>query len=127
MIVKRLAQGWVFTSPILNIVYAENTGAAFNILSNSNKLLANLAIVVIFIIFLYLIKNIDKTDKKFLFLLSLFTAGIYGNLYERLTIGYVRDFFEIAFVEFPIFNISDIYITVAVIGLIFTIIFSRKV
>ena len=115
------------TSPILNMVYAQNTGAAFNLLNDSNRFLANFAIIVIFVVFLYLVHNINRTNKKFLFLLSLFTAGIYGNLYERLTFGFVRDYFELAFMDFPIFNISDIYITLAVTGLIITILFSRKI
>ena len=127
LIVNKLNHGWVMTSPILNMVYAQNTGAAFNLPNDSNRFLANFAIIVIFVVFLYLVHNINRTNKKFLFLLSLFTAGIYGNLYERLTFGFVRDYFELAFMDFPIFNISDIYITLAVTGLIITILFSRKI
>ncbi|MBR1754371.1 signal peptidase II [bacterium] len=126
-IVKKLSRGFVFNIPLLNLVYAENTGAAFNILNDSNKFLANFAIIVIFVVFLYLVNNISNTNKKFLFLLSLFTAGIFGNLYERLTLGYVRDFFELTFIDFPIFNISDIFITISVIGFIIAILFSRKI
>ena len=126
MIVNKLAQGFVFKTSLINLTYAQNTGAAFNILDDSNRFLANFAILVIFVVFLYLVHNIQNTNKKFLLLLSFFTAGIFGNLYERLTFGYVRDFFELAFVNFPIFNISDIYITISVIGFIIAIIFTRK-
>ena len=126
LIVKNLVNGFVFNSPVVNLVYAKNTGAAFSLLSDSNKLLSTFAILVIFVVFLYLIHNINNTSKKFLFLLSIFTAGIFGNLYERLTYGYVRDFFDLAFMDFPIFNISDIYISVAVVGFIIAIIFARK-
>ena len=121
-----MVNGFVFNSPVVNLVYAKNTGAAFSLLSDSNKLLSTFAILVIFVVFLYLIHNINNTSKKFLFLLSIFTAGIFGNLYERLTYGYVRDFFDLAFMDFPIFNISDIYISVAVVGFIIAIIFARK-
>lgn len=126
VIVKNLVRGWNVDIPLLNLTYAQNTGAAFNILSDFNKILAYFAIVVIFVVFLYLIHNINSTNKRSLFILSLFTAGIFGNLYERLTLGYVRDFFEFTFVDFPIFNISDIYITVSVIAFIIAILFSRK-
>ena len=127
LIVDKLSHGWHVTLPLINFVYAENTGAAFNILNNSTMFLSNFAIVVIFVVFLYLIHNISTAKKRFLTLLSLFTAGIYGNLYERLTLGYVRDFFDFTFIDFPIFNISDIYITIAVIGFIIGIIFARKI
>ena len=126
MIVNKLHQGFVLNTPFINLVYAKNTGAAFNILNNSNVFLANFAIIVIFVVFLYLIHNINSTSKRILLLLSMFTAGIFGNLYERLTFGYVRDFFEFSFIDFPIFNISDIYITISVIGFIIAILFSRK-
>lgn len=126
IIMKKINQGVNINFPLIDFVYVQNTGAAFNILNNSNKFLANFAIIVIFVVFLYLVHNINNTSKKFLFLLSLFTAGIFGNLYERLTLGYVRDFFEFTFVEFPIFNISDIFITISVIGFIVSILFSRK-
>lgn len=127
VIISKLSHGWDITLPFIDFVYAKNTGAAFNILNNSNAFLANFAIVVIFVVFLYLVHNISHTNKRFLFLLSLFTAGIYGNLYERLTLGYVRDFFDFTFIDFPIFNISDIYITIAVIGFIIGILFARKI
>ena len=126
IIINNLKRGFILDSPILNLTYAKNTGAAFSILSNSNDFLAYFSILVIFIIFLYLVKNIDKTSQKFLLLLSFLTSGVFGNLYERLTYGYVRDFFELTFIDFPIFNISDVYITIAVIGLIISIIFTRK-
>ena len=127
LIVDKLNHGWHVTLPLINFVYAENTGAAFNILNNSTMFLSNFAIVVIFVVFLYLIHNISNAKKRFLFLLSLFTAGIYGNLYERLTLGHVRDFIDLTFINFPIFNISDIYITIAVIGFIIGILFARKI
>lgn len=126
LIVKKIEYGWIFTSEFLNITYAENTGAAFNIFDNSNNFLAFFSILIIFIIFLYLIKNLDKTSKKFLLLLSFLTSGVFGNLFERLAFGHVRDFFELTFINFPIFNISDIFITIAVTGLIISIIFTRK-
>lgn len=127
MIVRKLSLGWIVTPPLINFVYAENTGAAFNLLNNSNKFLANFAIIAIFVVFLYVIHNLNNMNKRTLFLLSLFTAGIFGNLYERITLGYVRDFFELTFIDFPIFNISDVFITISVIGFIIAILFSRKI
>jgi len=53
-------------------------------------------------------------------------AGILGNLYERIALGYVRDFFDLAFVNFPIFNISDIFINIGVLGIIILILLDKK-
>ena len=40
---------------------------------------------------------------------------------ERIFFGYVRDFIKLNFVDFPVFNISDIFINIGVLGLIFII------
>ena len=49
-------------------------------------------------------------------------AGISCNLYERIEFGYVRDFFKLNFIDFPVFNISDIFINISVLALIIIII-----
>ena len=45
-------------------------------------------------------------------------SGIFCNLYERICFGYVRDFFKFNFIEFPVFNISDIFINISVLAII---------
>ena len=62
---------------------------------------------------------------KEIFLISLLCAGIAGNLHERIVLGYVRDFFELKFINFPVFNISDIFITIAVIALVIIILVKK--
>ena len=62
---------------------------------------------------------------KSIFFVSLLTAGIAGNLHERIVFGYVRDFFELTFVNFPVFNISDIFINIGVIALIILILLKK--
>ena len=62
---------------------------------------------------------------KSIFFVSLLTAGIAGNLHERIVFGYVRDFFDLTFVNFPVFNISDIFINIGVIALIILILLKK--
>ena len=42
------------------------------------------------------------------------TAGGIGNLIDRLRLGYVIDFFYFSLIDFPVFNVADIYVTVGV-------------
>ena len=49
-------------------------------------------------------------------------AGISCNMAERISFGYVRDFFKLNFIDFPVFNISDIFINIGVIAVIIIII-----
>ena len=42
-------------------------------------------------------------------------AGAYGNFIDRLRLGYVIDFFYFNLIDFPVFNVADIYVTVSTI------------
>lgn len=126
VIVYKLAHGWKFSSPLINLIYAENTGAAFSLLQNSTKFLVILSIAALVIIFYFTIKNLENIYFKWFLFLSILTSGIFGNLIERLVFGHVRDFFELTFINFPIFNISDIFINIGVFGIIILILLAKK-
>lgn len=126
LISYKLEGGWKFSSNLLNIVYAENTGAAFSIMQNSTKFLMILSVIALVAIFYFVLKNLSKLALKELFFVSFLITGIVGNLYERLFFGHVRDFFELAFMNFPIFNISDVFINIGVLGIIILILLSKK-
>jgi signal peptidase II len=53
-------------------------------------------------------------------------AGAVGNLIDRLVLGYVVDFFYFELIDFPIFNVADIYVTCATIILALLILFYYK-
>lgn len=122
----KLLNGWHFSNKILNLVYIENTGAAFSIMQNSTTFLIFLSIIAILLLFYMFYKNIESMVFKDVFLLSLLFSGIIGNLYERIFFGHVRDFFELGFINFPIFNISDIFINISVICIIILLLLTKK-
>lgn len=126
LITYKLLHGFKFSTPILRILYAENTGAAFSILQNSRLFLIGLSIIALIFIAYFVIKNIQNISKLDLLLISFLSAGISGNLYERIFIGYVRDFFDLAFIKFPIFNISDVFINIGIFGIIVLILLNKK-
>jgi len=74
----------------------------------------------------FVAKNFENIFMRDIFFLSILTSGIVGNLLERLVFGYVRDFFELTFVNFPVFNISDVYINVGVLGIMVLILLTKK-
>ena len=109
-------------NPFIDIIFVLNNGAAFNILENSKFFLIAFAILAIILISAYAIKNAEKFSTISGFWASLLVAGITCNLYERIVFGYVRDFFKLNFIDFPVFNISDIFINIGVFALIVIII-----
>lgn len=126
LISYKLAHGWQFSNYLIKIIYVENTGAAFSIMQNSTKSLIILSIFALVAISYYVIKNLGDIYIKELLFISFLTSGICGNLIERFFYGYVRDFFELNFINFPIFNISDILINIGVVGIIILILLTKK-
>lgn len=120
-----ITRGFAFSSKVFALTFVKNTGAAFNTFPNSREFLIIFAVVVITLLSLYVIKNLKSIWMKEIFLISLLCAGIAGNLHERITLGYVRDFFQLKFVDFPVFNISDIFINIAVVSLIIIILLKK--
>ena len=113
-----------FLPKILNLVYVENRGAAFSIFEGKSFLLIGVAIIFLIVI-LYVIFT-KKLSIAYINVLTLISAGCIGNLYDRISLGYVRDFFEFDFIKFPVFNVADIYITLAALYLIILIFTDRR-
>lgn len=105
---------------VFELRYLENRGAAFGILQEKQALFLILTtVVVLLIIYFYLFRL--PNERRFLWLnisAVLFFAGAIGNYIDRLMQGYVVDFFYFRLIDFPIFNMADIYVTVAAVLLI---------
>ena len=112
---KLLSDGLVISiiPKILNLKYVENTGAAFGILSSKPLLITIFNILILLALTIYvLIKIKDFSKSGYLFSIILIISGGFGNIIDRMINGYVTDYFEFAFISFPVFNFADIFITV---------------
>lgn len=118
IIVANIIEGLNFTNDIFGLKYVENTGAAFSILKDSRELLIIVSVMAICGIFSYVIRHLSSMSLMSMFFWAMLGAGIGGNLHERIAFGFVRDYIQLNFVEFPVFNISDILINISVIALI---------
>jgi len=126
IISHKLLNGWQLSTPLFDLVYIKNTGAAFSLLQNSTTFLIILSLIAFLAIFYFVIKDLKTLRMKEILFISFLMSGIFGNLYERMFFGYVIDFFDLTFVNFPIFNISDIFINIGVIGIMILILLSKK-
>ncbi len=95
-----------------------NIGAAFSTFEG-NTLFLILASIICIILLLRLVKDF-KENKRTLLSFGLIFGGIFGNLSDRLFLGYVRDFLGINIFDlnFPIFNVADSCIVLGVLILI---------
>ena len=103
----------------LYITNVHNTGAAFSILEGNKLLFIAVGIIAIVLIALYY-KNIEDKIEYDVLVHSLLIGGIIGNMIDRIIHGYVIDFlsFNIFGYNFPVFNLADSFIVIAIILLI---------
>lgn len=100
------------------LTYVQNKGIAFSMLEDNIILIIIMSLIIITILFHY-IKEITQNKKKTI-CYGMILGGAFGNLIDRIAYGYVIDFldFRIFGYHFPIFNIADTMIVIAVILLI---------
>lgn len=102
---------------LFEIAYCENFGAAFSIFQYNTVFLVIIAIVAVITLLTILFKHINKAPLITCFWFALLTSGIACNTFERIAYGFVRDFFALKFINFPVFNISDILINISVLAI----------
>ena len=99
---------------VFELQYLENRGAAFGILQDGKLFFVFAAIVMLTVIAFILVKTPKgKKYRTWHILLTFIAAGAIGNMIDRLRLDYVVDFFYFSLINFPIFNVADIYVTVA--------------
>lgn len=112
---------------ILELNYLENRGAAFGMLQNQRIFFLFVEVIVLGVIayILYKIPNHKKYNLMNI-LLSLIAAGAIGNMIDRIRLDYVVDFIYIVIINFPIFNLADMYVTFSTVILILSLLFYYK-
>ena len=110
---------------LFDFVYVKNTGAALSILSGNTVFLSVISVLFcIGVLAYWFIKKpahpLIKTSLTLLF------AGALGNAIDRIFYGYVVDFISTAFMNFPVFNVADIAITIGAALLMIYFIFFDK-
>lgn len=130
---KYLAVAYLQEKPITIIEgvfefhYLENRGAAFGLFQNQQTFFLIITIITLcFVAYLYI--RMPNT-KHFLWLrvcLISITTGAIGNMIDRVRLRYVVDFLYFELIDFPIFNVADIFATVATFGLIVLLLFYYK-
>lgn len=105
---------------VFELRYLENLGMAFGLLQNQRTLfLVGTAVMLAVILYFYFMRIPSERRYRLLDLIAvLFFSGAIGNFIDRLAHRYVVDFFYFSLIDFPIFNVADIYVTVAAFLLI---------
>ncbi len=112
---------------VFQLQYLENHGAAFGILQNQQLLFLIITIVtLVFLAILYVRMPISKRYFPLRICMLSITAGAIGNMIDRIRFQYVVDFFYFELIDFPIFNVADIFASVSTCVLAILLLFYYK-
>ena len=118
---------FVIWDGVFELRYLENRGAAFGMLQGHQAFFLFTGLLV-FAAALYFFRHVSA-DRKFfpIRMIAVFIlAGALGNMADRLRLSYVVDFFYFRLIDFPIFNVADIYVSVGTAVLAVLILFYYK-
>ncbi len=129
MAVKKLMNkpAYVIIDGVFELRYLENRGAAFGMLQNRQWFFIIVGIIM-FAGVIYILVKIP-VDKKYItaqIAVTMIAAGAIGNMIDRISQNYVVDFLYFSLIDFPIFNVADIYVTVSCILLAVMLMFVYK-
>jgi len=103
----------------LSLVHFQNPGAAFSFLSDQGGWQRYFLIAISLLAVLYIPWLINQYKKNIVIVIGLLLilGGAIGNLYDRISYGYVIDFIYLNFAEFywPAFNVADSAISIGVL------------
>ena len=115
-----------FLPGVLSWTYVKNTGAAWSMLEGQRWLfVAVFALLTALLLLEYFkfrmpFKALDR------WLIAAIYAGGLGNIIDRVRLGYVVDMIHTDFIDFPVFNVADCFISCGCIGLMIHLIFFNK-
>lgn len=120
-------ESFVLIPGVLEFFYLENHGAAFGVLQNARGFFLVVTFLAMTAI-IYVLLKMPQTSKylPLRILTVLIGAGALGNVIDRIMLSYVRDFIYFSLIDFPVFNVADIYVTCSTILLALTVLFYYK-
>lgn len=122
LVVASLALGDSFSviNGVLSITRINNTGAAWSILSGHQFIFVIIAILAAILVTYFIVRY--WSNMPYRIGLGLLLAGTLGNVIDRIMNNHVVDMFHLDFINFPIFNCADMYLTFGILILAIAII-----
>ena len=111
---------------LFHLTYVQNTGAAFSSFEGMQWLFALIfALFTGWLIWEFSGKRLPFKPLDRALIVGIYAGGL-GNMIDRLRLGYVVDMIEVEFINFPVFNVADCFITCGCILLMLHLIFFNK-
>lgn len=113
----------IIIKEVLRLTPVQNTGASFGIFQGHTDILSVVSVVTLFFVAVFMIFSLKNRNGWLRVGLVILIAGGIGNLIDRFTLGYVRDFIYFELINFAVFNVADSGLTVGVVLILIYVIF----
>ena len=111
---------------LFHLTYVQNTGAALSLFEGMQWLFALIFVVfTVMILWDYFKKTMPFSPFERWMIVAVYGGGL-GNMIDRLRLGYVVDMIRVDFMDFPVFNVADCFITCGCIALIASLVLFNK-
>ena len=119
--------GYVKAIPgLFHLTYVRNTGAAFSSFDGMQWLFALVFVAMTAGIMVeYFWKSLEFSTFERWCIVAIYGGGL-GNMIDRVRLGYVVDMIATDFMNFPVFNVADIFITCGCAAMMVSLIFMNK-
>ena len=114
-----------FLPGLVELTYVKNTGAAFSLLAEHTWILTLISVLVVIVMVIALWKKVLTHPLGVVPAVLVLSGGL-GNLIDRIAFGYVTDMFRTLFMNFAVFNVADICITVGAVWLAVYVLFGYE-
>ncbi len=128
LVLEHLSLGEVVpcVNGLFHLTYVQNFGAAFSMLQGHRWLF--IAVFILFVGLLYwgIQKKVLPFSRFEMWCLAAVIGGGLGNILDRVFRSFVVDMIAVEFIDFPVFNVADCFITCGAIALIVHLVFWNK-
>ena len=111
---------------LFHLTYVQNTGAAFSSFRGQQWLfILVFAVLTVAVVWEFTTKKMGFSSFERWCIAAIYFGGL-GNMIDRLRLGYVVDMIEVEFMNFPVFNVADCFITCGCIAMMVSLVFFNK-
>ena len=109
---------------VFSFTYIQNRGMAWGMFQGKIPVFLIFTAIFLILSFRIMYNVVDNRRYRWVkYVLILLISGAIGNLIDRVTLGYVVDFFSFDLIDFPVFNVADIYVVISMISAILLLLF----
>ena len=115
-----------FIPGFLSLTYVQNTGAAWSMFEGMQWMFVLIFLVLTAAVLYEYFKSPLPFSKFERWCIAAIYGGGLGNMIDRVRFGYVVDMIKTDFMNFPVFNVADCFITCGCFAMIFSLVFLNK-